>query len=265
MARSMWPLAGLAVAAFVSQARAADVTPDFSQAPTGWVTDRTAPDSFGNIGTQNGLDNVLGITVGTNPPANTGNFYHTEGMQTPITGGAGDSVSVKLFIPQAWLSATNGAVQTGIWIDTTAQSDFGILAFTNVGTGTGNADINGNHDLSYVGLMAWVDSANGGNGGWIELSGNPLTGDSWVNLTISDTGGTFDYLVDGTTVASESIATPTLQTAFVEAVNFTGDTAYPDVSGTPYTAKYANIPEPASMALLGVGLVALSATRRKRR
>src|SRR5580658_9108602 len=98
-------------------ALAGDIMPDLSTVPTGWSTDRYAPASFTNVGTVNGVNNVVGLGISSaqnvaNRPANySSTFYDWQGEQTPVTGGPGDDVAVQLYIPSSWASNTNGDVQ----------------------------------------------------------------------------------------------------------------------------------------------------------
>ena len=66
---------------------AAELMPDFGGVPTGWVVDRYAPNSFSNVGTFQGRNNVLGIEINSaqgltsRPSGYQSSFYNTQGMQ----------------------------------------------------------------------------------------------------------------------------------------------------------------------------------------
>jgi hypothetical protein len=260
-------------------ALAANVMPDLSTVPAGWSTDRYAPASFTNVGTVNGVNNVLGIGISSAQSsanrAGTGQdsgFYDWQGDLTPVTGGPGDDVAVQLYIPSSWASNANGDVQTALWVDTVNQDDFGILGFTNFGTDnqTGNSSAT---------FEAW-DSV---NGVWDDLSAPVLYG-QWNTLDIDDTGTAFDYLINGVLVGSSGLNVPdeALADVFLEAYNYYDPNLgnyYGSVDGTPsfdgispndpvnYTADYANVstPEPATLGLVGFGLAGLALTARRKR
>lgn len=73
----------------------------FDNAPTGWSVDRYAPDSFADIGTFAGRNDVLGIGIGPNgnsanrAPGQQGTFYNTQGMSHAAPGGTGDALSAR--------------------------------------------------------------------------------------------------------------------------------------------------------------------------
>ena len=76
-------IASAVAISFSNLAHAVDITPDFSNVPTGWTVDRYAPDSFSNVGSYQGLNNVLGIGIGPNGATSNrtagyqANFYST--------------------------------------------------------------------------------------------------------------------------------------------------------------------------------------------
>src|SRR5262249_32383322 len=99
-------IAGLASAAAFSiafaigtAASATELMPGFANVPTGWTTDRYNPDSFSNVGSYAGRNDVLGIGIGPNgaaanrPAGQSSQFYDTQGMQHAVSGGTGDSIS----------------------------------------------------------------------------------------------------------------------------------------------------------------------------
>src|SRR5579859_614871 len=92
---------------------AAVITPDFAGAPTGWTTDRYAPNSFGDVGTFQGRNDVLGIGISSAQSlanrASTGQnyaFYNTQGDQYQFSSlkGAGSVLSADLWISSSMAS-----------------------------------------------------------------------------------------------------------------------------------------------------------------
>jgi hypothetical protein len=242
------------IAALAAPVFGSNVMPDFSSL-AGWTTDRYAPASFANIGTQFGYDNVLGIGISsaqgftqrTSPYQST--FYSTQGDQYQVAGGPGDDVSVQLYVPGSWSNAANGTERTDVWTDTTGQNDFGIIGFTNYG--------------GAARFRVW----DGAGVGWIDVAA-AVNYDQWNLLDIKYTGTGFDYYINGALVQSLTDApTPglALQSVFLEAYNFYGDPAVAGANPVDYTANYANAPEPSSLVMMGAGILGLAGIIRRRR
>ena len=265
-------LAGVALAALVSVsasgAWATDIMPSFATAPTGWTVDRYAPDSFSNVGNYQGASNVLGIGIGSNgstanrPAGSQSNFYSTQGEGYSITGGAGDYLAAALFVPTSWQDPRQGARRTGMWgvmTDGSAVTDYPVIGFTNSGTGTADLNSSGSSD-NYIGFRVWSDAANSGTGGWYDLSGTVNYG-AWNDVVMHFTGTDYQYFINGVNVLNLAAATGTtsFSSVLMQAVNFSGDTAYPNAVANSYTAHWANtpVPEPSSLALFSTGLIAL--------
>jgi len=266
-------LTGIALAALLGAsttgAWANELMPSFATVPTGWTVDRYAPDSFANVGNYQGATNVLGIGIGTNgatanrPAGQQGNFYSTQGEGYGITGGAGSSLSAALYVPTSWATPSQGARRTGMWGVMTDGlgnvTDYPIIDFTNVGTGTADLNSSGNQD-SFVGFRVWSEAANGGNGGWIDLASAVNYG-GWNELSMQFTGTDFQYFINGVDVldVAAGSGSTTFSNVLMEAVNFNGDTYFPNVDASAYTAYWSNtpVPEPSSLALAVPGLAAL--------
>ena len=146
---------------FSNMAQATDITPDFANVPSGWSVDRYAPDSFSNVGSFQGRNNVLGIGIGPNGATSNrtsgyqANFYSTQGMGHAVSGGAGDMLQAALYVQSSWMNPALGAVRTDMWgVMTDASSnvtDYPIIGFTNYGTGSADYNSTGVHD-NYVGF-----------------------------------------------------------------------------------------------------------------
>jgi PEP-CTERM motif len=251
----------VALAAAMSPAYAGNLMPSLSTVPAGWTVDRYAPSSFSSLGTVNGENNVLGIGIG--PSGDSANraygfdstFYNTQGEAYTINGGAGDDVAVYLYIPESWSDAGNGDVRTDLWVDTSNQY-FAILGFTNFGTNNRAGDAGGTFEY-------WDDNG----AGWTAVSAPVLYG-QWNSLDVQYTGSAFNYLVNGAMIGSVTglgAADAPLTEVLLEAYNYNDPNfgAYygnPVVTGNQsvaYTAEFANVPDPATLCLIGGGLIGI--------
>jgi len=250
-------------------ALANDITPSFAGAPSGWSVDRYAPDGFSDVGTYQGINDVLGISIGSsgalaNRPAGfQSQFYDTQGEGYSISGGVGSVIQAQLYIPSVWNNPTSGAVRTDMWgvmNNGTPNNitDYPIIGFTNSGTSGSAAQSAG----SFTGFQVWDDNANG----WVELTSTPVNYNSWNTLAIEFTGTDFLYFVNGTEVYDETNGNGAqgFQEFILQAYNFDDPTNIPGAVVTPYTADWANVPEPGSLLVLGSALMGLGAIRKRR-
>lgn len=116
------------------------------------------------------------------------------------------------------------------------------------------------------GFRVWSDAANGGNGGWYDLNGVSINLNAWNTLGISLSGTGYDFFVNGQDVLNTIAATGTTSygSVLMQAFNFDGNTNSPGAVISPYTAHWANVPEPGTLALMGLSLAVLGAMSRKR-
>lgn len=248
------------------------ITPDFDGAPTGWTTDRYQPNAFQDIGTFQGRDNVLGISIsesdgfGSRPSGYNSTFYNTQGKKytfDPLSNtGLGSVITADLWLPSEWRLESNGSRRTDMWATMedggSVITAYPIIGFSNYGT-------NG------VGAFRVWD----GDVGWITLA-DTVNYDAWNTLAIKLAASGFEFYVNGNLAHTDTTTggTTRFRDMMLQAYNFNGD---PSLAGAitsdgkgNYRALWSNtpdrggeVPEPATYLLTSFVLLGLAVAKRK--
>jgi len=255
---------GFAAALLAVVAHAAPVLPNITG--PGWTTDRYEPASWGNVGTYQGRNNVLGIGINSTtdalnrPGGQQGNFYNTQGRQIGVTGGTGDSIAADLFLESSWANINAGAVRSDLWgraglIGNETGATYPIIGFTNFGALGAR-------------LRVWD-----GDIGWINL-GTDVSGlfGTWVAFEIEALASGYNFYVNGSLVFTDILigsAGGGFTNGFLQAFNY--NEASVGLTNNPaYTAHWSNplrnqVPVPGSLALTGLALTLLAVAGRRRK
>jgi len=195
-----------------------------------WSVDRRAPTGFGIV------NNQLEMTIsGSDTVAS--NFHNTQGMQMDIE--YSNFLSIDMFIDPTW---TLNQRYGGIWA-IGHQSDDTIGGWPII-------EYHGQ-----LGLSVWD------NLGWHYPVAASFNVGQFNNLMFMSTGAGIEYYLNGSLVYLDSSG---------DVDHFGGVILNAKNSGTDYTVVYDNltygaIPEPAPVALLGLGLLGIGVARKRQR
>jgi len=244
-----------ASASINSQDFTSDVTRTESQTPGAWYVDRFAPSGFEGGVLFDGderLKHSIAAADGSDnrSPSFSSGFYDTQGRKYDIAGATG--MSIDLYVPAAW--ATTGRRMAGFWgtaFDAGASvSGYPIIEFTST---------DNDPRFRWYSQDTDQDDQNGLSPGWIDM-GLP-TGfvyDAWYTLNIELSGGAWVGTIGDLTINDVA----TLGSAEIGNVILQGHNTSTGVDYDIYWDNFKAIPEPASLALLGIGGLAVLRRRR---
>ena len=238
---------GMATVGIAAPSFAATIETFDDAVPSGFVTDRYTPEGFeGGVSFLG--DNRLKVTIdASDAQPNPGNapgtigFYNTQGKKKTL-GGEIRIVSLDLYVDSAM--AASGLKRAGFWetgVDASnAITNYGIIDFANGG------------------FQGWDSDT----GTWISIGSGPITADQFYTLSmiLNVNDNTLTYSVDG--VGSTTISaygTTRFANVMIQGYN--------SVQGENYSFYADNlttdVPEPAALGLLGLGVLGLGLRRRR--
>lgn len=260
--------AAIAAILFATTTVAAPFVDTFDTIDPAWVTDRYEPAAFT---VENFLgDNRLRIEIdetgaaGNRPSGFGGTFYNTQGRQRAADVASPWVLSGDLYIDSAFNTTTGQLVRTDLWgrdsNPVEGNAVYPIFGITNASPTDGFNPMALDRSFRF---RVWdADTVNG----WVDIAApGGLVFDEFHNLSVAYDGSSLTYKLDGVTLYTDATASAPavgdLQSVFVEAYNFgTGD----------YAVRWDNIsvaavPEPSTVALLGLaGVAGLAMVRRRR-
>lgn len=242
-------------------------TDTFDTIDPAWQVDRYAPAGFSSANFDG--DNRLKIDISqaddyqNRPGSYQSTFYNTQGKQRAASLSSAWEVSGDVYVSADMLEGSN-LRRTDLWArDANTDENFAKYPIIGLIRNDVSDPFNSGASLT-TRYRVWDDST-----GWVDL-GTAVTG-GWHHLAIVGTGSQFEYSIDNTLVYTQTPGSQagfdSLQTVFVQAYSF-GDATHTGNGG--YSVYWDNIsaqpvPEPATLAVLGLGALGMILRRKAKR